>query len=251
MRQRTGRRITTWILGLTIALAAVAVGVAQHRLGSTNASAADVSGLRAVPAVRYGEPGSALTATSPTTSTTVAPEPTTVAVPPTTIKRRTSDVSPITGTINAKVSAFGDSVMRETGPTLEAVVSELTVDAVNGRPTDDTIEAVQSAYEAGNLGDEVIVQVGNNGPVSRSQFDRLMSLLTGPSRVVVVNIKADREWEAQSNEVIAAGVERWPNTVLADWNEVASADPDSLLSDGVHLQPAGVQAYSRLVLSAL
>ncbi len=184
-----------------------------------------------------------MTAAIPETTTTV----TTNAA-----KRVIAEVPPAAPrSIDARVSAFGDSVMLEAEPELAAVVSDLSLDAVIGRQAEATLEAVRAFHDAGRLGDEIVLQVGNNGVVTNDEIDQFMSLLSGARRVLVVNVKVDRDWQSQNNELLATRVATWPNAVLVDWHGVASMDPAGLLSDGVHLQPAGVDLYSRLILSGL
>ncbi len=246
-----------WALALILALVSVGTAVVAHRRGPTAGSPLvdGRSGWRSVPAAGTGGPGSAITATAPDITKTVAPEPTTS--PATTVAtkrpRPTATALPPlrSGSVHTRVTAIGDSVMLEAGPDLATAIDDLTLDAVIGRQVEATIEAAQTLHDAGRLSDHVVVQVGNNGPVSGAEFDQLMSLLAGAQRVAVVNLKADRDWEGPNNDVLAAGVARWPNALLLDWNTLASADPEGLLSDGVHLQPAGVELYSRLVLSGL
>ncbi len=244
-------RVTVWTLVVALALIAVGTGVVAHRLRPTTGSLL----VDSVPPTRTVEPGSAITTSAPETTTTVAPEPTTA--PATTVdtkpaKPTANDLPPLrAGGVHARVTAIGDSVMLEAGPELAATIDDLTLDAVIGRQVGATIEAAQTLHDAGRLTDVVVVQVGNNGTVTSAEFDELMSLFAGAQRVAVVNLKADREWEGPNNDVLAAGVARWSNAVLLDWYTLASSDPEGLLSDGVHLQPAGVGLYTRLILSGL
>jgi len=244
-------RPTAWTLAVAIALASVGVGVAVNRLTMTPAAASSAgdTGWRAVPAIRSVGPGSAIRTASPeTTTTTTVPETTTTKP----AKRVIADLPRAARrSINARVSAFGDSVMLEAEPELAAAVSDLSLDAVIGRQAGATLEAVRAFRDANRLGDEIVLQVGNNGPVTNNEIDQFMSLFSGASRVLVVNLKVDRDWETQNNELLAERVANWPNAVLVDWNSVASTDPEGLLSDGVHLQPAGVDLYTRLILSGL
>ncbi len=239
---------------MAIALTGVGAGVAVHRLIPTPAAASSAGGTgwRAVPAIRSVGPGSAITAASPETTTTTTVPETTTTVTTKPAKRVIADLPPAAPrSINARVSAFGDSVMLEAEPELAAAVSDLSLDAVIGRQAGATLEAVRAFRDANRLGDEIVLQVGNNGPVTNNEIDQFMSLLSGASRVLVVNVKADRDWESQNNELLAERVANWPNAVLVDWNSVASTDPEGLLSDGVHLQPTGVDLYTRLILSGL
>jgi len=250
-------RVAVWALVLTLALIAVGTGVAVRRLRPTPGSLLGDgrSGWRSVPPDRTVEPGSAIITSAPEAATTDAPEPTTTTA--TTVvtkpaKPTATDLPPLrSGRVHTHVTAIGDSVMLEAGPELAATIDDLTLDAVNGRQVGAIIEAAQTLHDAGRLTDEVVVQVGNNGPVTSAELDQLMSLFAGAQRVAVLNLKADREWEGPNNDVLAAGVARWPNAVLLDWFTLASADPEGLLSDGVHLRSPGVELYTRLILSGL
>jgi lysophospholipase L1-like esterase len=42
---------------------------------------------------------------------------------------------------------------------------------------------------------------------------------------------------------------RWPNAHVIDWN--ASVLPEGLYPDGIHLNPAGCQAYANLILQGV
>ena len=85
----------------------------------------------------------------------------------------------------------------------------------------------------------MILQLGNNGPVTAGQFDEIMDVLAGAQRVVVINVKVPRPWEAPNNEMMAAGVKRWPNAVLMDWHKHGTAHPELFGDDGTHMGPTG------------
>ncbi len=180
------------------------------------------------------------TTSTTTTTTTVAPA---------------TDPAPTTpnalGHETARVTAFGDSVLLEARDELAAGVAEFSIEAAIGRQVVDTIEAVHAVQDSGGLTDEIVVQIGNNGPVTSHEFDEILSLLTGARMVVVVNVKVPRYWEAANNEVVAEGVSRWPNAVLVDWYSVGSDNPEALHEDGVHLRPYGARLLAETILAAL
>jgi lysophospholipase L1-like esterase len=74
-------------------------------------------------------------------------------------------------------------------------------------------------------------------------------VLRGLKRVVLVNVRVPRNWEAQSNQVLKDALKDWPEARLADWYK-ASADP-SLLADGAHPTEEGQKVYARTVNRAL
>jgi len=78
-----------------------------------------------------------------------------------------------------------------------------------------------------------------------------MTVLAGASRVVFVNVHVDRTWQDPNNAVLAAGVSRYPNTVLADWSSLADQHPTWFYPTGTHLPPesTGAQALAALVAS--
>jgi hypothetical protein len=61
--------------------------------------------------------------------------------------------------------------------------------------------------------------------VTSSQFHELREVFGEERRVVIVNVKVPRPWEGPNNAMPAAGVARWPNAVLVDWDRHGAATP--------------------------
>jgi len=97
----------------------------------------------------------------------------------------------------------------------------------------------------------VVIHLGTNGEVDPAQFDRLMGIVSGARRVVIVNVKAPRGWEGPDNETLASGIKKYKNAVLVDWNKVGNENPGWFYNDGIHLNPEGRLAYAELVTNAL
>jgi hypothetical protein len=112
---------------------------------------------------------------------------------------------------------------------------------------------LQQLKSAGQLGAEVIVALSTNGPIAASDFDAMMSILQGASRVVFVNVHVDRAWQDPNNAVLAAGATRYKNVVIADWATLADMNPLWFGSDGTHLaiDGTGADALASLVASTL
>jgi hypothetical protein len=83
---------------------------------------------------------------------------------------------------------------------------KILVDAEESRQFSAGVDKLQEYRDTGQLGDEVVVQLGTNGTVNPEEFDRMMGVLKGVKRVVIVNAKVPRPWEDQVNEVLANGV---------------------------------------------
>ncbi|MGH9222695.1 MAG: hypothetical protein ACRD2W_02580 [Acidimicrobiales bacterium] len=136
-------------------------------------------------------------------------------------------------------------------PLLESHVDGILIDAIVGRQFSELLSTVRSYKDGGRLGDEVVLQTGNNGPIGPGQFGQLMELLRDVRKVLVVNVKVERAWQDVNNDVMADVVGRSPNAVLIDWHAIASAHPEAFYDDGLHLTPTGIRLFAGAVLGAL
>ena len=138
------------------------------------------------------------------------------------------------------------------GP-LQTDIPGVVVDATVSRQWGDG-EAILEALKAQDgLGAQVIVALGSNGPITDADFDNMMSILGGASRVLFVNVHVDRPWENSNNAVIANGVARYPNAVVADWATLAAQNPAWFGADGTHLgiDGPGAVAIASLITTTL
>ncbi|HEX4081646.1 MAG TPA: hypothetical protein VHX40_01690 [Acidimicrobiales bacterium] len=253
-RRRFSRRITA-VAGVS---AAVALSLAACGGSPDAAPKTTTTGQLTAPRSSVGS--APTTSTSPTSSTT-STTPTTTA--PTTSSTTTTTAAPGThgplttpplpaagaGFVAGHVTAIGDSVMLDYQTALEQDVPGVTVDASVSRQWSAGETLVQQLKASGQLGAVVIIGLGTNGPISTTDFNTMMSLLAGASRVVFVNVHVDRTWQDPNNAVLAAGVARYPNAVLVDWNTLASQNPGWLYSTATHLpiNGPGAQALAALV----
>jgi hypothetical protein len=189
--------------------------------------------------------------TRSTTTTTVPPPTTTqpTVVVPGVMSIRVGPVTspplpePGPGFVPGHVTAVGDSVMIDYQDPLEQDVPGITVDAAVGRQWSDGEAILQQAKAAGTLGAVVVVGLGTNGPITDSQFNDMMSILSGASRVVFVTVHVDQPWQDQNNQVLRNGVARNPRTaVLVDWTSLADQYPSWVYSDETHLPIDGTGA---------
>jgi hypothetical protein len=145
------------------------------------------------------------------------------------------------------VSAIGDSVMLGSAGPFQKQVDVSVLDAEVGMQVPYAIDVLRSRGAAGQLGDTVIVHLGNNGVFTRGQFEEMMRVLEDVDRVIFVNVRVARAWETPNNRVIAAGVARHPNAELVDWYSASAGRPELFVSDGVHLQPPGQRLYAAMI----
>ena len=149
------------------------------------------------------------------------------------------------------VSAIGDSVMLGSVGPLQKEVDLSVLDAEVGMQVPYAVDVLRSRRAAGQLGETVVVHLGNNGAFTRGQFEEMMQVLAGVDRVVFVNVRVARAWETPNNEVISAGVARHPNAELIDWYSASAGQPELFVSDGVHLQPPGQRLYAAMIRERL
>ena len=148
-----------------------------------------------------------------------------------------------------RVTAIGDSVMLGAADALAGTIGRdrTTVDVAESRQFSDGVDKIQQYKDSGELGDEVVVQLGTNGTINPDDFQRMMQILKNTKRVVIINAKVPRPWEEEVNQVLGDGVKQYKNSVLVDWHRAGSDHPEWFYDDGLHLRPDGATAYAQLV----
>jgi peptidoglycan/LPS O-acetylase OafA/YrhL len=157
-----------------------------------------------------------------------------------------------TGSSAGAVTAVGDSAMLGAVDALQHEVPNLAViDARGSRQVPEAIAVLRQLRASGELGDVVVVHIGNNGVFADEQFDEMMRVLRGVSRVLVVNVTVPDSYSwAPNNEVLAEGVRRYPDkAVLVDWHDISAGHPEYFW-DGIHLTPQGARAYADVISAA-
>jgi hypothetical protein len=184
---------------------------------------------------------------------TVAPEPT---APPTSgaaAMPATALPTPTLAPEQRSTLVVGDSVMVGAARELQAALAGQTVeiDAAVGRQIAAATRILRARRDAGTLGSAVVIQIGNNSPISSREFDEMIGLLGDVPQVLVVNLKVPRRWQDPNNEILARGVARYPNARLLDWRAASAEHPEYFRRDGLHLLPAGQRALAALIVQAL
>jgi lysophospholipase L1-like esterase len=150
------------------------------------------------------------------------------------------------------VTAVGDSAMLGAVDALRhEIPNPAVIDARGSRQVPEAIAVLRQLRASGELGDVVVVHIGNNGVFSEDQFDEMMHVLRGVHRVLVVNVTVPDSYSwAPNNEVLAEGVRQYPNrAVLVDWHGTSAGHPEYFW-DGIHLTPQGAQAYADVISAA-
>jgi hypothetical protein len=243
---------------LILCVVLVVLGVGAAVIAKTSTSSTPTSSLSA--AATRPPAAAKVSATHPSTSTsstssasthasTTIPATTTTVPPPTT----TTLPAAAAGFVPGRVTAVGDSVMLDYQDPLQTDIPGASVDASVSRQWSEGESILQGLKSSGQLGAEVIVALSTNGPISNTDFDNMMAILSGASRVVFVNVHVDRPWQDPNNAVLTAGAGRYPNVVVADWATLAAQNPSWFGSDGTHLaiDGPGADALASLITSTL
>src|SRR5262249_20142204 len=142
---------------------------------------------------------------------------------PTTAPPGTPTTAP--GTPVTTVTLIGDSVMLGAYQQLKSTIDTMFnapvtgVDAAERRQFSTGVDIIEGLKKSGQLGQDVVVQLGTNGTVDPAQFDRMMGVLSDRQKVVIINAKVPRPWEDQVNSELGDGVKKYKNAVLLDWHD--------------------------------
>jgi peptidoglycan/LPS O-acetylase OafA/YrhL len=199
------------------------------------------------------ESGLAFLTDPPTTPSTTPPD-TTPATQPSGDPTATTAPPATTPTVPApapQVTAIGDSVMLGAKGALEAKIPGIRVDATVSRQFGNGIDLIRQLKESGQLSPVVVVHLGTNGTITDGHMEALLPLLSDRQRVVFINLKVPRSWEAGDNDVIQRYVPRFGNAVLINWNGEGSLHPEYFYGDHIHLNTAGRARYAELIAAQI
>ena len=149
-----------------------------------------------------------------------------------------------------QIFAVGDSVMLASLPELQANFPGIWVDADVSRSLIAGIGIVGGLADQGSLRPVLVVGLGTNGPIERSDLNTLKSI-AGTRPMVLVNAHGDRWWIPEVNATLSSFTNARRGVVLADWTTAVAPYPDALAGDGIHPNPSGGEIYSAAIREAL
>jgi len=231
--------------------------MASHASSSRRRPSGKVTAVAVVVAVLAAVATFVVLETSATSTSThhlsapTHPTASTTSTAPTTTTTTTRPAGP--GFNVGQATAIGDSVMLDYQDPLQRSIPGINVNAAVSRQWSDGESILQMLKANGQLGADVIVALGTNGPITDTDFDNMMAILGGASRVVFVNLHVDRPWQDPNNVVLTNGATRYPNVVIADWATLAAQNPQWFGADGTHLaiDGPGADALASLIASTL
>lgn len=144
----------------------------------------------------------------------------------------------------------GDSVILGIRNVLASYERIELINARVGRQISELIEVARTDQKF-VTDSPVVLNLGNNNRLVESDVVELFEIVKDQPRVIVVNTAVPRSWRDENNAIIASVSARYPNTTLIDWQKLSENHPEYFASDGVHLNPPGVNAYVSAILEVL
>jgi peptidoglycan/LPS O-acetylase OafA/YrhL len=136
----------------------------------------------------------------------------------------------------------GDSVILGIRTSLNEVAPVSLINARIGRQAPELLAVMKR--DIAQAGDSpVIFNLGNNGLLQEEVVREIFELVKNQSSIIVVNTAVPRPWRDSNNSLVTQIASQYSNVRVIDWNSISEGRPEYFAPDGVHLVPAGVEAY--------
>jgi hypothetical protein len=130
--------------------------------------------------------------------------------------------TPVAEVAETGIWLTGDSVILGIRNSLAEQFPVALVNARIGRQADELLEVILKDKASAPVG-PVVLNMGNNGALTKDQVMAIFEALSESEKVIVVNTAVPRGWR--------------------DWNLASADHPEYFAPDGVHLVPEGVAVY--------
>lgn len=144
----------------------------------------------------------------------------------------------------------GDSVILGIRNVLAQYERIELINARVGRQINELIEVAKTDQQFVGKS-PVVLNLGNNNKLVESDVVNLMEIVKDQPKIIVVNTAVPRSWKESNNALINSVVSRYPNTTVIDWASLSENHPEYFATDGVHLNPPGVNAYVSAIREVL
>ncbi len=94
----------------------------------------------------------------------------------------------------------------------------------------------------------MVVSLGTNGPLYEQPVDDLLNALGSDREIFWVNVYGPYlEWQDDVNQTIDQLAKTHKNVHKVDWYSLIKEHPEWLISDGIHPEEEGQNAYAQLI----
>ena len=149
---------------------------------------------------------------------------------------------PLARAVEGGIWLTGDSVILGIRTALDEVAPVSLINARIGRQAPELLDVMKRDKAlAGTC--PVIFNLGNNGALSADIVKEIFELVKYQPSVIVVNTAVPRPWREGNNALLEQIASQYSKVRVVDWNSISNGHPEYFAPDGVHLVPAGVDAY--------
>ena len=134
---------------------------------------------------------------------------------------------------------------------ISTISEQVTVSAAKNRQWFELRGVIRELEANGEIGEVVVVHLGNNGVIDESIVNDSLELLEDVRKVLLVNVRVPRRWENKVNTLLDGAVEEFENTEPVDWYSISNSNPQYFSRDGVHTIPSGARHYVDAIITTL
>lgn len=149
------------------------------------------------------------------------------------------------------ITVIGDSVIEGVAPFLEDMLPGVVVDGKIGRQMSQAQEVVNEMITKGELGDQVILELGTNGPFTKNSLRTLISSMPDTTQVYLVTTRVPKNWQDTVNRTLKNVASEYQNVTIIDWYSASANRSELFYNDGVHLKPEGAKYYASFLVEQL
>ncbi len=145
------------------------------------------------------------------------------------------------------ISAIGDSLIITSADGITYRFPGTTYAAKSNRQWKDANRVLADALAQDQVKDNVVVHFGTNAGVEEDALREFLDTLGPERRVVLMNLYGRSSFTEPSNEIIDEVAAEYPLATVGDWSAAATAQPDTMQSDGIHPDIKGMHVYAGVV----
>ena len=153
--------------------------------------------------------------------------------------------------LGALTDVGNDGVEEAFRQDISTISDQVTVSAAKNRQWYELRGIVRDLDKQNEVGEIVVIHLGNNGVIDESIVNESLELLRGARKVLLINVRVPRRWENKVNDLLSEAVVRFENTELLDWYSLSNNKPEYFSRDGVHTMPLGARYYVDAIITSL
>ncbi|MEI6844201.1 MAG: acyltransferase family protein [Actinomycetes bacterium] len=144
----------------------------------------------------------------------------------------------------------GDSVILGIRYALEQSEPIGLINARVGRQAAELITVLRHD-QAAMANSPIVLDLGNNNRLTEAEVATVFDIIKNQPQIVIVNTAVPRGWRDANDVLIAQYAAKYSQASLVDWKKISEGHPEYFGPDGVHLVPAGINAYVSAILEKI